>query len=161
MHQPADTSFLARRGLGLSVGLVGEAFCCAAIFGLSLALEAFGFEFLVATAIAGLDLDLEMDLFAVFDVTMMAAALASRASLRSRHLRWSLFSLGFHVLKRVFQRRGGVAKRLGDFEQLLWIPISFISQQSPMPKRRSFWPKQWPHSSCVSSACHRCDHKQL
>ena len=44
MHQTADTSFLARRGLGL----VGDTFCCGVIFGLGLAVEALGWELLAA-----------------------------------------------------------------------------------------------------------------
>jgi len=48
-------------------------------------IEAFGLRFLVATWIAGVDLGLGF--FSVFEVGLVAAAVASRASLRSRLLR--------------------------------------------------------------------------
>lgn len=71
MHQPADTSFLARRGLG---------------FGLSTLGGALGWVVIAVGDVAVL-------FFAIF-LGWFAAALASRASFRRRLLRWSLFSLG-------------------------------------------------------------------
>ena len=97
MHQTADNSFLARRvlglGLGLGLGLVEVAFSLGAVFAIGFAvgfargflMEAFGLGFLVATWTAGVDLN--FDFFSVFEVETVAAALASRASLRSRLLR--------------------------------------------------------------------------
>ena len=88
MHQTPDTSFLARRGLGL--GLVEVAFSLDAVgfavgFASGFLIEAFGLGFLVATWIAGVDLGLGF--LSVFEVGLVAAALASRASLRNRFLR--------------------------------------------------------------------------
>ena len=88
MHQTAGTSFPARRGLG---------------FGLRMVLVVgFGVARLVGSdggATLGTTVDFERDLLAVAALTLFlgrsATALASRASLRSRLLRWSLFSLGF------------------------------------------------------------------
>ena len=90
MHQAADTSFLARRGLGL--GFVEVAFSLSAVFAIVFAvglatgflIEAFGLGFLVATWIAGVDMG--FGFLSVFEVGLVAAALASRASLRSRLL---------------------------------------------------------------------------
>ena len=83
MHQTSDTSFLARRGLGLGLGLVEVAFSLDAVgFASGFLMEAFGLGFLVATWTAGVDLG--FGFLSVFEVGFVAAALASRDSLRSR-----------------------------------------------------------------------------
>ena len=88
MHQPADTSFPARRGLGFGLRLV-------LIVGFGVA----RLDVLVGGVAVGTTVVFERDLLAVAVLTLFlgrsATALASRASLRSRLLRWSLFSLGF------------------------------------------------------------------
>ena len=88
MHQPADTSFPARRGLGFGLRLV-------LIVGFGVA----RLDVLVGGVAVGTTVVFERDLLAVAVLTLLlgrsATALASRASLRSRLLRWSLFSLGF------------------------------------------------------------------
>ena len=88
MHQAADTSFLARRGLGLGlgVGLVEVAFSLDAVgFARGFLIKAFGLRFLVATWTSGVDLG--FGFFSVFEVGLVAVTLAWRASLRSRLLR--------------------------------------------------------------------------
>ena len=88
MHQPADTSFPARRGLGFGLRLV-------LVVGFGVA----RLDVLVGGGAVGTTVVFERDLLAVAVLTLFlgrsATALASRASLRSRLLRWSLFSLGF------------------------------------------------------------------
>ena len=88
MHQTADTSFPARRGLGFGLRLV-------LIVGFGVA----RLDVLVGGVAVGTTVVFERDLLAVAVLTLLlgrsATALASRASLRSRLLRWSLFSLGF------------------------------------------------------------------
>lgn len=88
MHQTADTSFLARRGLGFGLRLV-------LVVGFGVA----RLDVLVGGVAVGTTVVFERDLLAVAVLTLLlgrsATALASRASLRSRLLRWSLFSLGF------------------------------------------------------------------
>jgi hypothetical protein len=88
MHQPADTSFPARRGLGFGLRLV-------LVVGFGVA----RLDVLVGGVAVGTTVVFERDLLAVAVLTLFlgrsATALASRASLRSRLLRWSLFSLGF------------------------------------------------------------------
>lgn len=88
MHQTADTSFPARRGLGFGLRLV-------LVVGFGVA----RLDVLVGGVVVGTTVVFERDLLAVAVLTLLlgrsATALASRASLRSRLLRWSLFSLGF------------------------------------------------------------------
>jgi hypothetical protein len=88
MHQTADTSFPARRGLGFGLRLV-------LVVGFGVA----RLDVLVGGVAVGTTVVFERDLLAVAVLTLLlgrsATALASRASLRSRLLRWSLFSLGF------------------------------------------------------------------
>ena len=88
MHQPADTSFHARRGLCFGLRLV-------LVVGFGVA----RLDVLVGGVAVGTTVVFERDLLAVAVLTLFlgrsATALASRASLRSRLLRWSLFSLGF------------------------------------------------------------------
>ncbi len=88
MHQTADTSFPARRGLGFGLRLV-------LVVGFGVA----RLDVLVGGVAVGTTVVFERDLLAVAVLTLRlgrsATALASRASLRSRLLRWSLFSLGF------------------------------------------------------------------
>ena len=88
MHQPADTSFPARRGLGFGLRLV-------LVVGFGVA----RLDVLVGGVAVGTTVVFERDLLDVAVLTLFlgrsATALASRASLRSRLLRWSLFSLGF------------------------------------------------------------------
>ncbi len=88
MHQPADTSFPARRGLGFGLRLV-------LVVGFGVA----RLDVLVGGVAVGTTVVFERDLLAVAVLTLFLGrsgmALASRASLRSRLLRWSLFSLGF------------------------------------------------------------------
>ena len=75
------------------MGLVEVAFSLGAVFAIGFAvgfasgflMEAFGLGFLVATWIAGVDLG--FGFLSVFEVGLVAAALASRASLRNRLLR--------------------------------------------------------------------------
>ena len=87
MHQTADTSFLAR--LGLALAALSFA---AALLGDMLAV-------LVCAAFSFTDLVCGMELaevaVAAFGLSVASVCLASRASLRNRLLRWSLFSLGF------------------------------------------------------------------
>jgi len=88
MHQTADTSFPARRCLGFGLRLVRAVdFGIARLVGLD------------GGAALGTTVVFERDLVDVAVLTLFlgrsAMALASRASLRSRLLRWSLFSLGF------------------------------------------------------------------
>jgi hypothetical protein len=91
VHQTADTSFLARRGLVWEVGFVlrldlafgfGEVFCS----------DVVGDLLVAVTLSAGIDLGLVERLV---EELLVAASLVARASLRKRLLRWSLFSLGF------------------------------------------------------------------
>lgn len=88
MHQTADTSFPARRGLGFGLRLV-------LVVGFGVA----RLDVLVGGVAVGTTVVFERDLLAVAVLTLLlgrsATALASRASLRSRLLRWSRFSLGF------------------------------------------------------------------
>ena len=88
MHQTADTSFPARRGLGFGLRMV-------LVVGFGVA----RLDVLVGGVAVGTTVVFERDLLAVAVLTLFlgrsATALASRASLRSRLLRWSLFSLGF------------------------------------------------------------------
>ena len=88
MHQTAGTSFPARRGLGFGLRLV-------LIVGFGVA----RLDVLVGGVAVGTTVVFERDLLDVAVLTLFlgrsATALASRASLRSRLLRWSLFSLGF------------------------------------------------------------------
>jgi len=88
MHQTADTSFPARRGLGFGLRLV-------LVVGFGVA----RLDVLVGGVAVGTTVVFERDLLDVAVLTLFlgrsATALASRASLRSRLLRWSLFSLGF------------------------------------------------------------------
>ena len=88
MHQTADTSFPARRGLGFGLRLV-------LVVGFGVA----RLDVLVGGVAVGTTVVFERDFLAVAVLALFlgrsATALASRASLRSRLLRWSLFSLGF------------------------------------------------------------------
>jgi len=88
VHQTPDTSFLARRGLGLGLGKVAfslDAVGFAVGFASGFLIKAFGLGFLVVTWTAGVDLG--FGFLSVFEVGTVAAALASRASLRRRLLR--------------------------------------------------------------------------
>ena len=68
------------------MGLVEVAFSLDAVgFASGFLIKAFGLGFLVATWIAGVDLG--FGFLSVFEVEIVAVALASRASLRSRLLR--------------------------------------------------------------------------
>ena len=88
MHQTADTSFPARRGLGFGLSLV-------LVVGFGVA----RLDVLVGGVAVGTTVVFARDPLDVAVLTLFlgrsATALASRASLRSRLLRWSLFSLGF------------------------------------------------------------------
>jgi hypothetical protein len=88
MHQTAGTSFPARRGLGFGLRMV-------LVVGFGVA----RLDVLVGGVAVGTTVVFERDLLDVAVLTLFlgrsATALASRASLRSRLLRWSLFSLGF------------------------------------------------------------------
>ena len=89
MHQTADTSFLAR--LGLVLALAALSFEAALTGDVLAVLVCTAFSF--ADLVCGMDLDEVADV--AFGLSVTSAWLASRASLRSRLLRWSLFSLGF------------------------------------------------------------------
>ena len=89
MHQTADTSFLAR--LGLVLALAALSFEAVLTGDMLAALVRFEVSF--ADLVDGVDL--ANVAVVAFGLSVASAWLASRASLRSRLLRWSLFSLGF------------------------------------------------------------------
>lgn len=81
MDQTAGTSLLARRGLGLDLVFGGVVFCFGAVFAVGGVTEAFRWELVVAVWFPG------VNFLSALEVGLVAAALDSRASRRSRLLR--------------------------------------------------------------------------